>query len=56
MICIFLFQELEMPLGLLGGASIAIKDCSGFEMLLAIGGGNGSALPYTFVIIFTIAF
>ena len=41
-----------MPLGLLGGASIGIKTSSGFERLLAIGGGNGSALPYTFVIRF----
>ena len=45
-------KDIQMPLGLLGGASIGTKTSSGFETLWAIGGGNGSALPYTFVIIF----
>ena len=37
-----------MPLALLGGASINV-DAGDGEQLWAVGGGNGSALPYTLV-------
>ena len=37
-----------MPLGMLGGASIKVGSGE-TEELWAVGGGNGSALPYTFV-------
>jgi len=41
--------DIEMPLGMLGGASIKVGSGE-TEKLWAVGGGNGSALPYTFVL------
>ena len=43
-----LLLDLQMPLGLLGGASLYYTE-DGRDKLWAIGGGNGSALPFTFV-------
>eukprot|EP00091_Calanus_sinicus_P000707 TRINITY_DN10640_c0_g1_i1.p1 TRINITY_DN10640_c0_g1~~TRINITY_DN10640_c0_g1_i1.p1 ORF type:complete len:184 (-),score=42.90 TRINITY_DN10640_c0_g1_i1:354-905(-) len=41
--------DIEMPIGMLGGASIKVGSGE-TEKLWAVGGGNGSALPYTFVL------
>ena len=45
---VLLLLDLQMPLGLLGGASLYYTE-DGKDKLWAIGGGNGSALPFTFV-------
>ena len=45
---VLLLLDLQMPLGLLGGASLYYTE-DGRDKLWAIGGGNGSALPFTFV-------
>ena len=45
---VLLLLDLQMPLGLLGGTSLYNTE-DGRDKLWAIGGGNGSALPFTYV-------